>query len=65
MIKAIINTMPVVMIKSGFSRCGMLQPPPFKAQKSTLTLLAKVLVLVWYQIVVSQTNMNYLQFHHH
>ena len=27
------------MIKSGFPRCGMLQPPPFKVQKSTLSLL--------------------------
>ena len=24
--------MPVVMIKSGFPRCGMLQLPPFKVQ---------------------------------
>jgi len=38
--------MPVVMIKSGFSRCGMLQPPPFKVQKSTLTILAKVLIIL-------------------
>ena len=30
--------MPVVMIKSSFPRCGMLQPPPFKAQKSTLNV---------------------------
>lgn len=29
--------MPVVIIKSGFPRCGMLQPPPFKVQKSTLS----------------------------
>jgi len=29
--------MPVVMIKSGFPRYGVLQSPPFKAQKSTLT----------------------------
>jgi len=28
--------MPVVMIKSGFPRCGMLQPPPFKAKKKHL-----------------------------
>ena len=42
------QAMPVVMIKSGFPRCGVLQPPPFKAQKSTLTLLAKVLVFVCY-----------------
>lgn len=35
--------MPVVMIKSDFPRCAMLQPPPFKVQKSTLTALAKVL----------------------
>jgi len=28
--------MPVVMIKSGFPRCGMLQPHPFKAQKKHL-----------------------------
>ena len=27
------QAMPVVMIKSGFPRCGMLQPPHFKAQK--------------------------------
>ena len=26
------NPMPVVMIKSGFPRCGMLQLPPFKVQ---------------------------------
>ena len=29
-------------------RCGVLQPPPFKVQKSTLTLLAKALVFVCY-----------------
>jgi len=31
------QAMPVVMIKSGFPRYGVLQSPPFKAQKSTLT----------------------------
>ena len=31
-------SMPVVMIKSGFPRCGVLQPPPFKAQKKHLNL---------------------------
>jgi len=25
--------MPVVMIKSGFPRCAMLQPPPFQGTK--------------------------------
>jgi len=30
------QAMPVVMIKSGFPRCGVLQPPPFKAQKKHL-----------------------------
>ena len=32
------QAIPVVMIKSGFPRCGVLQPPPFKAQKKHLNL---------------------------